>query len=178
MSDRQWIESLRTRFEKHMERHADLHWEAVQRKLEAHPEKLSSLLKMEQSGGEPDVIGYDKHTDTYLFFDCAKESPSERRSLCYDEKALESRKKNKPLGSAMGMAEHMGVELLDVQDYERLQDLGDFDVTTSSWVLTPQEVRALGGAIFCDKRYGRVFTYHNGAESYYASRGFRAKLRV
>lgn len=178
MSNKELIDRLKERFEEHMERHSEIEWTAVQKKLEVQPEKLASLLLMEQTGGEPDVIGYAEDPDSYLFFDFSKESPKGRRSLCYDEKALASRKKNKPSGSAMGMADQMGVEMLDSQDYQRLQNLGQFDLSTSSWVRTPQEMRILGGALFCDKRYGRVFTYHNGAESYYESRGFRAKLRV
>lgn len=172
------LDTLKKRFEKNQGRHKGIRWEDVASRLEAHENKLSTLQQMEESGGEPDVIGYDEKADQYLFCDCAAETPKGRRSLCYDEQALEARKEHKPAGSAMGMAEQMGSELIDEAQYRALQELGAFDQKTSSWVKTPEDVRKLGGAIFCDKRYGRVFTYHNGAESYYGSRGFRTILRV
>ncbi|HTF81510.1 MAG TPA: DUF4256 domain-containing protein, partial [Cytophagales bacterium] len=155
-----------------------LDWAKVQAKLEANPEKLWSLDQMEATGGEPDVIGYDKKTDEYLFVDCAAESPKGRRSICYDHEALESRKEHKPANSAIEMAADMGVALLSEEQYRQLQQLGSFDTKTSSWVITPAEVRKLGGALFCDRRYNQVFLYHNGAESYYGARGFRAALKV
>jgi len=172
------LETLQVRFEKYMERHKGLEWAKVQAKLEAHPEKLSSLNVMESTGGEPDVVGYDKTTGEYIFSDCSAESPIGRRSLCYDREALESRKQNKPENSALDMATAMGIELLTEEQYRELQKLGSFDTKTSSWVKTPADIRELGGAIFCDRRYDHVFMYHNGAESYYAARGFRGSLRV
>ena len=170
--------TLKTRFEKNMKRHKGIDWAKVQAKLEAHPAKLWSLNEMEMTGGEPDVIGYDKKADEYIFYDCSPESPKGRRSICYDHEALEARKENKPDDSAINMAEEMGIDILTEQQYRELQELGNFDTKTSSWVLTPPEIRKLGGAIFCDRRYDHVFTYHNGAESYYAARGFRGVLRV
>jgi hypothetical protein len=169
---------LKARFEKNTGRHKNLEWAPVQAKLEANAERLLSLSEMERTGGEPDVVGHDKKTGQYIFFDCSDESPKGRRSVCYDREALESRKENKPANSALAMAEGMGVELLTEEQYRALQELGNFDTKTSSWVKTPADVRKLGGAIFCDRRYGRVFVYHNGAESYYAARGFRAALTV
>lgn len=172
------IKVLNARFDKNKARHHDLEWEEVKIRLEAKPDKLWSLHEMEITGGEPDVIGYDNKTEEYIFCDCSAESPESRRSVCYDHEALESRKANKPLDSAMHMAAEMGIELIDEEQYRKLQKLGSFDIKTSSWVKTPTEIRKLGGAIFCDRRYDRVFTYHNGAESYYSSRGFRSSLRV
>lgn len=172
------IEILKTRFEKNMNRHKGLQWSKVQAKLETMPQKLWSLNEMEGTGGEPDVITTDKTTDGYIFFDCSVESPSGRRSLCYDHEALESRKKNKPVNSAMGMATKMGIKLLTEEQYRLLQQSGNFDTVTSSWILTPESIRESGGAIFGDRRFGRVFIYHNSAESYYAARGFRGALRV
>lgn len=169
---------LKTRFEKNKGRHKGIEWAKVQAKLEVNPAKLSVLHEMEETGGEPDVVGYDKKTGEYIFYDCAAESPKGRRSLCYDDAALASRKENKPDGSAIGMAESMGIEILTEEQYRELQELGDFDLKTSSWVKTPAGIRKLGGAIFCDKRYATVFMYHNGAESYYAARGFRGSLTV
>ncbi len=169
---------LKKRFEKNMDRHKGLEWSKVQAKLEANPEKLWSIDLMEESGGEPDVVGYDKKTDEFIFFDCSAESPKERRSLCYDHKALDSRKEHKPKNSAMDLAEEMGIEMLTEEEYRELQQLGEFDTKTSTWVKTPAEIRKLGGAVFCDRRYNTVFLYHNGAESYYAARGFRGSLRV
>jgi len=170
--------ALKARFEINMNRHKGLEWAKAQAKLEAHPEKLWSLNEMERTGGEPDVVGYDKKTGEYIFNDCSAESPKGRRSVCYDREALESRKKNKPENNAMDMATTMGIELLAEEQYRELQKLGDFDTKTSSWVKTPAEIRKLGGALFCDRRYDHVFVYHNGAESYYAARGFRGSLRV
>ncbi|GGH06492.1 DUF4256 domain-containing protein [Sphingobacterium alkalisoli] len=169
---------LHARFEKHMDRHQELDWQKVQTNLEKDAEKLWSLNEMEETGGEPDVIGYDAKTDQYLFCDCSAESPKGRRSLCYDQDALESRKEHKPKNSAVGMAAEMGIELLTEEQYRDLQQLGKFDTKTSSWVATPTEIRELGGAIFGDLRFGRVFIYHNGAESYYGARGFRGLLKV
>ena len=169
---------LKARFEKNMNRHKGLEWAKVQAKLEANAEKLWSLHEMEKTGGEPDVVGHDKKTGEYIFYDCSAESPKGRRSLCYDREALESRKENKPENSAMDMAAAMGVELLTEEQYRALQTFGHFDTKTSSWVTTPPDIRKLGGAIFCDRRYNTVFVYHNGAESYYAARGFRGSLRV
>lgn len=172
------LEALRTRFEENMARHEEVQWPAVQERLEAAPEKLWSLNELERTGGEPDVVGYDEEANEVLFVDCSKESPEGRRSLCYDGEALEARKKHKPDGSAVEMAEDMGAELLTEDQYRRLQELGEFDTTTSSWLRTPPDIRALGGAIFGDYRYETVFVYHNGAQSYYAARGFRCALRV
>lgn len=169
---------LKRRFEANMQRHTGLSWNHPQEKLIKNEEKLCSLYLMEQSGGEPDIIGYDEETHKYIFVDCAAESPKGRRSLCYDNEALSSRKENKPKNSAAGMAAEMGAALLDEAQYRELQKLGQFDLKTSSWIYTPDETRRLGGALFCDRRYGRVFVYHNGAESYYAVRGFRAMLHV
>lgn len=172
------LEVLKKRFEKNTNRHKGIEWAGVQAKLEAHPEKLWSLDEMESTGGEPDVVGYDKKTGAYIFFDCSAESPKGRRSLCFDGDALASRKEHKPADSAMEMARAMGVELLSEEQYRMLQQLGAFDLKTSSWVQTPPAIRKLGGALFCDRRYDQVFTYHNGAESYYAARGFRGALSV
>jgi hypothetical protein len=172
------LTALKARFEKNMERHKGLEWAKVQAKLEAHAEKLWSLNEMESTGGEPDVVGFDKKTGEYTFYDCSEESPKGRRSLCYDREALDARKENKPKNSATDIATAMGVELLSEEEYRELQKLGDFDTKTSSWVKTPADIRKLGGAIFCDRRYGKVFMYHNGADSYYAARGFRGLLRV
>lgn len=172
------LKTLKLRFEKNMNRHKGMDWAKIQTKLEAQPEKLWSLFEMERTGGEPDVVAFDKKTNAYIFYDCSSESPTGRRSFCYDQKALDSRKENKPKNSAVNMAESMGVELLTEQQYRELQQLGSFDLKTSSWVQTPAEIRKLGGAIFCDRRYDTVFVYHNGAESYYAARGFRALLYV
>jgi hypothetical protein len=172
------LSTLKARFEKNMHRHQGLEWPKIQAKLEANPEKLSSLNAMESTGGEPDVVGYDQTTGEYIFYDCAAESPEGRRSLCYDRQAWESRKKHKPENNVLDVADAMGIALLTEEQYRELQTLGEFDTKTSSWVKTPAEIRKLGGAIFCDRRYDHVFMYHNGAESYYASRGFRGLLRV
>jgi hypothetical protein len=172
------IIALKKRFKKNMQRHEGLEWAAVQAKLEVNPEKIWSLNEMERTGGEPDVIGYDQTTGEHIFYDCSAESPKGRRSLCYDHEALESRKEHKPKDSAVDMAAEMGIRLLTEEQYRGLQKLGKFDLKTSSWVITPVEIRKRGGAIFCDRRYDHVFTYHNGAESYYAARGFRGWLRV
>lgn len=172
------IKTLKTRFQKNISRHKGLEWAAVQVKLEANTEKLWSLNAMEETGGEPDVVGYDKKTGEYIFYDCSVESPKGRRSLCYDHEALEKRKEYKPEDSAINMAADMGIELLTEEQYRELQHLGNFDLKTSSWVKTPADIRKLGGAVFCDRRYNTVFLYHNGAESYYAARGFRGSLRV
>jgi hypothetical protein len=169
---------LKERFEANAARHPALRWEAVEARLEASPEKLRSLDEMEATGGEPDVVGHDPKTGEFVFRDCSAQSPKGRRSVCYDAEALASRKEHKPKGSATGMAAAMGIELLTEAQYRELQQLGEFDTTTSSWVKTPPEVRRLGGALFCDRRYDKVFVYHNGAESYYAARGFRGELRV
>lgn len=169
---------LRARFEKHMNRHKGIEWAKVQAKLEATPDKLRSLREMEISGGEPDVVGYDKKSDEYIFYDCAAESPSGRRSICYDPEALESRKEHKPKHSAIGLAAEMGIEILTEAQYRELQSFGKFDTKTSSWIETPANIRKLGGALFADYRYGTVFIYHNGVESYYAARAFRGSLRV
>ena len=169
---------LRDRFEKNMNRHEDLEWVKVQTKLEANIEKLWVLNEMEITGGEPDVVGQDKTTGEYIFYDCSIESPKGRRSLCYDREALESRKEHKPKNNVVDMAAAMGIELLTEEEYRGLQKLGNFDTKTSSWVKTPADIRKLGGALFCDRRYDTVFVYHNGAESYYAARGFRGSLRV
>lgn len=170
--------TLRTRFLANPNRHPDLAWSDVEAKIISNPVKANSLNAMESTGGEPDVLGFDKSTEQFIFFDCSLESPGSRRSLCYDQKALNSRKENKPKSSAMEFATAIGIELLTEEQYRYLQTLGHFDTKTSSWVKTPECVRNLGGAIFCDYRFGRVFTYHNGAESYYAARGFRGVLRV
>jgi hypothetical protein len=172
------LNTLKARFQKNMSRHKDLEWSKVQSKLEANKEKLWSLHEMERTGGEPDVIGYDKNKGEYIFADCAAESPKGRRSACYDREALDSRKENKPATNALDMAAEMGVEILTEEEYRSLQELGNFDTKTSSWIKTPPDIRKLGGAVFMDRRYGRVFLYHNGAESYYAARGFRGLLRV
>ncbi len=172
------IKVLKSRFEENMNRHKAIEWTKVQAKLKANAHKLWSLNEMEKSGGEPDVVGYDKKSDEYSFVDCSAESPSERRSLCYDQEALQSRKENRPDGSAIDMAEAMGIEVLTEEQYRELQALGKFDSKTSSWVQTPVEIRKLGGALFCDRRYNHVFVYHNGAQSYYAARGFRGALKV
>jgi hypothetical protein len=172
------LRSLKSRFEKNPKRHKGLAWAKVLAKIEASPAALKSLHAMESSGGEPDVIGYDAASGQYMFCDCSAESPSGRRSLCYDGEALNSRKENKPEGSAVEAAAAMGIEMLSEQQYRRLQELGEFDTKTSSWIATPQDVRALGGSLFCDRRYGKVFVYHNGAQSYYAARGFRGLLRL
>ena len=169
---------LKARFEKNMNRHKGLEWAKVQAKLKSNTGKLWSLNEMERTGGEPDVVGYDKKTDEYIFYDCSAESPKGRRSVCYDREALESRKEHKPENSAINMASTMGVSILTEEQYRELQQLGNFDTKTSSWILTPSSIRKLGGGIFADYRYGTVFVYHNGAESYYAARGFRASLRV
>lgn len=169
---------LKTRFEKNKSRHKGMDWAKVQARLEAGPEKLWSLNEMEMTGGEPDVVGHDKKTGAYIFYDCSPESPKGRRSLCYDRKAWESRKEHKPESSAMEMAAAIGIEMLTEKEYRDLQTLGEFDTKTSSWVLTPPEIRKHGGAVFCDRRYDHVFYYHNGAESYYAARGFRGSLKV
>lgn len=172
------LQTLQTRFEENMQRHKDLKWSEIEKKLEANPKKMESLQKMEESGGEPDVVGFDKKSGEYLFYDCAAESPKERRSFCYDKVALDKRKENKPKNNAMDAASAMGIELLTEEEYRYLQTLGNFDTKTSSWLKTPENIRKLGGAIFGDFRYGTVFIYHNGADSYYASRGFRGVLRV
>lgn len=169
---------LKARFEKNSAWNKGLNWEAIQSKLEAHPEKLWTLDQMEASGGEPALVGYDKKTNEFIFFDCSPETPAGRRSFCYDQEALASRKANKPADSAVNAAAEMGIELLSEEEYQQLQQLGKFDLKTSSWLKTPEPVRKLGGAIFGDRRFDRVFIYHNGAESYYAARGFRGSLRV
>ncbi len=172
------ITILKTRFEKNMQRHKGIKWDDVEAKLKANSKKLPALDAMEETGGEPDVVGYDKKSGEYIFFDCSAESPKGRRSICYDHKALEARKENKPANSAINMAEEMGIEILTEEQYRYLQTLGEFDLKTSSWIETTAAVRKLGGALFCDRRFDTVFTYHNGAESYYAARGFRGALRV
>jgi hypothetical protein len=169
---------LKARFEKNMKRHKGLEWSNVQKKLETSPAKLWSLNEMEQTGGEPDVVGFDKKANEYIFYDCSAESPKDRRSVCYDHEALEKRKEHKPENSAVEMANDMGIELLTEEQYRELQQLGEFDLKTSSWIVTPAAIRKLNGALFCDRRYNTVFLYHNGAESYYAARGFRGSLRV
>ena len=174
----QLLDVLKARFEKNMERHKGLEWAKIQGKLEAAPKKLESLNQMEKTGGEPDVVAYDKKKGEYVFYDCSSQTPQSRRSLCYDSEALKSRKEHKPKSSAVEMADEMGIELLTEEEYGALQELGEFDTKTSSWLKTPPEVRELGGAIFGDRRYNRVFVYHNGAESYYAVRGFRGSLKV
>lgn len=172
------LAAMKARFERNSARHKGLTWDAVQSRLEGAPGSLLVLARMESTGGEPDVIGYDERADQYVFCDCSAESPAGRRSLCFDGKALASRKENKPKGSALEAAAAIGIELLTEEQYRELQKLGEFDTRTSSWIRTPDEVRVLGGALFCDRRYGRVFVYHNGAESYYAARGFRGMLRA
>jgi len=172
------INTLKARFQKNMARHKDLEWSKIQTKLEANKDKLWSLNEMERTGGEPDVTGYDKSKNEYIFTDCAAESPKGRRSACYDREALDARKENKPANSALDLASEMGVEILTEDEYRSLQQLGNFDNKTSSWIRTPADIRKLGGAVFMDRRYGRVFLYHNGADSYYAARGFRGSLRV
>jgi hypothetical protein len=172
------LDTLKARFENNIQRHEQIQWDKVQEKLEANADKLWSLSEMERTGGEPDVVGYDKEKDEFLFCDCSKESPAGRRSLCFDQEALDARKKNKPEDSAVNMAAAMGIKLLTEDEYRALQELEHFDLKTSSWVQTPPDVRERGGALFCDCRYGRVFLYHNGADSYYAARGFRGSLRV
>jgi hypothetical protein len=172
------LSALKTRFEKNMNRHKGLDWAKVQAKLGANAEKLWSLNEMERTGGEPDVVSHDKKTGEYIFYDCSAETPKGRRSLCYDREALDSRKEHKPENSAVDMAAAMGIELLTEEQYRELQKLGNFDAKTSSWVKTPAEIRKLGGALFADYRYGNVFVYHNGAESYFAARGFRGSLRI
>jgi hypothetical protein len=172
------LKALKARFEKNMNRHKGLEWAPVQAKLEANSEKLCALNEMEKTGGEPDVVSHDKETGEYVFYDCSAESPKGRRSLCYDREALDSRKENKPKDNAIGMAAAMGVELLTEEQYRELQKRGNFDTKTSTWVKTPPSVRKLGGALFCDRRFDTVFLYHNGAESYYAARGFRGWVRV
>ena len=172
------LRTLKTRFEKNLNRHKGLEWAKVQAKLEANTEKLWSLNEMEITGGEPDVVSYDKKTGEFVFYDCSAESPRERRSVCYDREALESRKEHKPKNSAIDLAADLGIELLTEEEYRDLQKLGNFDEKTSSWITTPSDIRKLGGALFCDRRYDHVFVYHNGADSYYAARGFRGSLRV
>jgi hypothetical protein len=172
------LSALKARFDNNMTRHKGLEWAKVQAKLEANAEKLRALGEMESTGGEPDVVGRDKNTGETIFYDCSAESPGGRRGVCYDREALESRKEHKPKDSAVGMAAAMGIEILTEEQYRELQTLGNFDLKTSSWVKTPPDIRKLGGALFCDRRYDHVFTYHNGAESYYAARGFRGSLRI
>ena len=172
------LKALKARFEKNMNRHKGLEWAQVQARLEANPEKLRSLHEMERTGGEPDVVGHDQGTGEYIFYDCSEESPKGRRSVCYDREALESRKEHQPENNAIDMAAAMGIALLTEEQYRELQKLGEFDTKTSSWVKTPSGIRELGGALFCDRRYGHVFVYHNGAQSYYSARGFRGSLRV
>lgn len=172
------IKTLQDRFAKNMQRHSGIEWEKVEKRLAAYPDKLHILGEMERTGGEPDVVGVDKKTGEFIFCDCSVESPKGRRSLCYDRKALDARKENKPSGSAVELASLLGVDILTEEQYRELQTLGEFDLKTSSWVKTPPSIRALGGAVFCDRRYDHVFFYHNGAESYYAARGFRARLMV
>ena len=172
------LKILKTRFQNNLHRHPEIQWDAVQAKLEQHPEKLRSLNEMEATGGEPDVVAYDPDNGQFTFYDCSAESPNGRRSLCYDRDALESRKQHKPKNTAMDMAKAMGIELLTEEQYRHLQELGEFDRKTSSWIKTPDAIRKLGGAVFCDRRYNTVFMYHNGAESYYAARGFRGVLNI
>lgn len=174
----QLLAALKERFEKHIDRHEWMQWDKIQEKLEAHPGKLRSLHEMERTGGEPDVLEFDEATNEYVFYDCSAESPSGRRSVCFDQQALDSRKKNKPENSAVAMADDMGIELLTEEQYRSMQQHGPFDVKTSSWVQTPADIRERGGALFCDSRYGHVFLYHNGADSYYAARGFRGLVRI
>ena len=172
------LSTLQARFEKNKNRHKGIEWAKVDARLKANTKKLWSLYEMESTGGEPDVVGHDKKTGEYIFYDCSAESPKNRRSICYDHEALEARKEHKPADSAINMASDMGIELLTEEQYRELQQLGNFDSKTSSWVETPADIRKLGGAIFCDRRYNTVFKYHNGADSYYAARGFRGSLRV
>lgn len=172
------LKTLKTRFEQNMNRHQGLQWAKVQARLETQPDKLWSLSEMEETGGEPDVVGYDKKTGEYVFYDCSAQSPTGRRSICYDDEALASRKEHKPKNSAVGLATAMGVEILTEEQYRELQKLGEFDTKTSSWVKTPEDIRKLGGALVCDRRYNHVFLGHNGAESYYAARAFRGSLNV
>lgn len=169
---------LENRFKKNIRRHKNLEWKKIQEKLEDNPAKLWTLYQMEKTEGEPDLVRYDKKEDVFIFMDCSAESPKGRRSICYDRKALDARKQHKPANSAMDLANEMGIEMLNEEQYHELQELGEFDLKTSSWVLTPEDVRSKGGALFCDRRYGKVFTYHNGADSYYAARGFRGILKV
>ncbi|MEO6894225.1 MAG: DUF4256 domain-containing protein [Ginsengibacter sp.] len=172
------LTTLKSRFEKNLSRHKEIEWGKVKAKLDDDPEKLWSLNEMEKTGGEPDVVGFDQSTGEYIFYDCSTESPKGRRSLCYDRQALDSRKDNKPKNSAIDFAAAMGIEMLTGEEYRGLQQMGEFDLKTSSWIKTPSEIRKRGGALFCDRRYDMVFTYHNGAESYYAARGFRGSLKV
>ena len=172
------IKLLKIRFEKNMDRHTDLQWSKIEAKIKSDSKKMWSLNEMERTGGEPDVVGYDRENDQYIFYDCSAESPTGRRSVCYDREALESRKKFKPENSAEDLAAEIGIEILNEDEYRELQSLGNFDTKTSSWVKTPSEIRTLGGALFGDFRFGKVFIYHNGAESYYAARGFRGSLKV
>lgn len=172
------LETLKKRFEKNMHRHETIEWTKVEEKLKSNPNTIKALQKMEETGGEPDVIQYDRESDTYTFYDCSRESPKGRRSVCYDQKALESRKKHKPENSAINMATEMGIELLTEEQYKKLQEIEEVDLKSSSWIQTPESIRELGGALFCDRRYDTVFTYHNGAESYYAARGFRGSLSI
>lgn len=172
------LATLQVRFEKNMNRHKELRWADIQARIEAHPEKLRSLSEMEKTGGEPDVVGIDKRSGEYIFYDCSPESPLDRRSICYDREGLESRKEHRPKNNAVDMATAMGIELLTEEEYRALQKLGDFDTKTSSWIKTPSPMRKLGGALFADRRYGNVFVYHNGAQSYYAARAFRGSLKV
>lgn len=172
------LKTLKLRFENNMNRHIDIKWENVLEKISTNIDKMYSLSEMERTGGEPDVVGYDENMNEYIFYDCSKESPERRRSICYDKDALESRSKFKPSNSAINMAKEIGIDILDIEEYKHLQELGEFDLKTSSWIKTPIEIRSLGGAIFGDRRYNNVFIYHNGAESYYTVRGFRGSLRV
>ena len=178
ITSQEMLSTLQKRFLEHMHRHTDLDWQKIQQKLETNPKKLSILQKMEETAGEPDVVDFDQESGEYIFFDCAAESPKERRSFCYDRDALEKRKENKPKNNAIDAAAEIGIELLTEEDYRYLQTVGSFDTKTSSWLETPENIRKLGGAIFGDFRYGTVFIYHNGAESYYAARGFRGKMKV
>ena len=178
ITSQEMLSTLQKRFLEHMHRHTDLDWQKIHHKLEGNPKKLAVLQKMEETGGEPDVVDFDEKSGEYIFFDCAAESPKERRSLCYDRDALEKRKENKPNNNAIDAAAEIGIELLTEEDYRYLQTVGSFDTKTSSWLETPENIRKLGGAIFGDFRYGTVFIYHNGAESYYAARGFRGKMKV
>ena len=178
ITSQEMLSTLQKRFLEHMQRHTDLDWQKIHHKLEGNPKKLAVLQKMEETGGEPDVVDFDEKSGEYIFFDCAAESPKERRSLCYDRDALEKRKENKPKNNAIDAAAEIGIELLTEEDYRYLQTVGSFDTKTSSWLETPENIRKMGGAIFGDFRYGTVFIYHNGAESYYAARGFRGKMKV